>query len=1163
MTEPLAVPVPGPETTTVAELRFTVLGPLEVRRGDLVLSLGGHQQRAVLACLLVEAGHAVAVDRIADGIWGEHLPSGYLTSLQTYVFHLREALEPHRAKGAPAEVLVTVPGGYRLDVPSGAVDAARFEEAVERGRGALESGNPQEAFVVLSEALALWRGDVLADLGDVPSVASQASRLTELRLAATEIWSQAGLELGRHASLVPELRRLTEAHPLREGLHAARMLALYRSGRQAEALEAYRQVRFLLDDELGVQPGAQLRTLQERILRQDPALTLDPVRAENGSSPVTSASELDQKSPAYPVERGEDGAPDVRAGEPAPRRRLSRRSWAAVVTVVLVCAGLLVGGLVIVTRRTAAGPVPPNTVAMLSNDGIEGETVPVGSGAVAMASGAGAVWVAEENGDELERIDAATHRIVQTIHGVGGSPRAVAMAGEDVWVTGSDDSVVTRVSAATNEIVDKIPVGIDPGAIVATPQDVWVANAGDNTVQRIDPSSGEAGQPILVGDGPDGLALDGTTLWIANSRSASVTRLDTRAGEAAAADIPVDAGPRGVTLTTSDVWIANELGQSVARIDRSTGRVVSIPVDDGPTSIVVTDGVAWVNNASSGSISRIDTATNAVTRTNLGSAPRSLTWADGHVWVATGSFGNSEHVGGTLTLTQFQPDLGSLDPSAEGGTAHAAPLRHVYDHLVDFRSSGGRSAETLVPDLTTSLPRPTDGGRTYVFTIRPNIRYSTGATVRASDFALGLRRALSNPQGLPENFRSVVGAASCIDHPGVPDVCDLTGGVSADDATGRLTIRLTTADPEFLYKLAGLLVPAPSGSPLNDVGMTAAIPGTGPYMVKTVAADGGFTLDRNPYFSQWSFAAQPAGYPDEITFRPATSADAAVADVIAGRADITRAFPPQLPGLNSHAGLLHRYDPHSADFAYLNSRIPPFDDVRVRRALNYAVDRRELVALYGGGEAVADLSCQLLPTAFPGWRRYCPYQVGPANGPYSGPDVDRTRQLVRDSGTKDVPISIHAWRAGPLYGRFPDYLAQVLRSIGYTSVDIVDIPPEHVPPDPHDPAYATYQLFTQAGWIADYPSPSTFYQFFSCNQPNMSGYCNKAVEDEASQALALEQSDPTRAMEQWALVDRSLTDDAAFVALGNQRATQVVSARVGNYQGRPGLGALISQLWVR
>ena len=252
-------------------------------------------------------------------------------------------------------------------------------------------------------------------------------------------------------------------------------------------------------------------------------------------------------------------------------------------------------------------------------------------------------------------------------------------------MTGSDQSVVTRISAATNEIVDKIHVGIDPGAIVATPQEVWVAHTGDNSVQRIDPSSGKAGQPILVGDGPAGLALDGTTLWIANSRSASVTQLDTRAGEAAAADIQVDAGPRGVTLTTSDVWIANELGQSVARIDRSTGRVVSIPVDDGPISIVVADGVAWVNNASSGTISRIDTATNAVTRTNLGSAPRSLTWADGHVWVATGAFGNSEHVGGTLTWTQFQPDQGSLDPTAEGGLARPALLGPVYDGLVGFQ----------------------------------------------------------------------------------------------------------------------------------------------------------------------------------------------------------------------------------------------------------------------------------------------------------------------------------------------------------------------------------------------------------------------------------------------------------------------------------------------
>jgi len=193
---------------------------------------------------------------VADALWGEHLPTGFLTTVQTYIFHLRALLEPDRARGAGGGVLVTeAGGGYRLHPPAGSVDAVLFEDLLVRGRSALERQDPGEAVVLLDRALGLWRGEVLGDLADFGFVAPVAGRLQELRLSAMELRMEAELALGHHGTAVAELDRLVADHPLREGLHAERILALYRSGRQSEALAAYRQLRSTLQEELGIEPS--------------------------------------------------------------------------------------------------------------------------------------------------------------------------------------------------------------------------------------------------------------------------------------------------------------------------------------------------------------------------------------------------------------------------------------------------------------------------------------------------------------------------------------------------------------------------------------------------------------------------------------------------------------------------------------------------------------------------------------------------------------------------------------------------------------------------------------------------------------------------------------------------------------------------------------------
>ncbi|MDX6206593.1 MAG: hypothetical protein QOF39_2650, partial [Frankiales bacterium] len=206
-------------------IRFCVLGPFQVWRDGAPTGVGGAQQRAVLAFLLTEHERTVSVDQIADAVWGERPPAGYAATIQTYVFRLREALEPDRAKGEPPGVLVTERGGYRLKIDPGGLDAAAFESLIESGDSLLASGRPAEAAADLRRALSLWRGPVLADLAGYDFVARLGSRLDELRLRAIELRTDAELALGHNASMIAELNSLAELHPLREHLQAQRVLA--------------------------------------------------------------------------------------------------------------------------------------------------------------------------------------------------------------------------------------------------------------------------------------------------------------------------------------------------------------------------------------------------------------------------------------------------------------------------------------------------------------------------------------------------------------------------------------------------------------------------------------------------------------------------------------------------------------------------------------------------------------------------------------------------------------------------------------------------------------------------------------------------------------------------------------------------------------------------
>jgi len=263
-------------------MEFRILGSMDVVAGDRLVELPSGRARALLALLILDAGQPIAAERLIDELWGEHPPATAATVVQGLVSRLRKALEPNRPKGAPAEILETLGSGYRLAIDTSAVDAHHFTRLVDQARAA----SPEVRAASLSSALGLWRGPALADFAYEPFAQRAIAALEETRIEAIELRFEAELAMGRDSALVTDLEAAIVVHPFRERLRGFLMIALYRAGRQAEALGVYRAARALLLEELGLEPGRALRELEEAILRQDPTLEFErtPSRARDGDS---------------------------------------------------------------------------------------------------------------------------------------------------------------------------------------------------------------------------------------------------------------------------------------------------------------------------------------------------------------------------------------------------------------------------------------------------------------------------------------------------------------------------------------------------------------------------------------------------------------------------------------------------------------------------------------------------------------------------------------------------------------------------------------------------------------------------------------------------------------------------------------------------------------
>jgi YVTN family beta-propeller protein len=851
----------------------------------------------------------------------------------------------------------------------------------------------------------------------------------------------------------------------------------------------------------------------------------------------------------------------------------------------LVAGGAAALGLVLVAgglwlwkpwQLPALAIVAENSVGVIDTERSEViREIPVGERPSGIAVGEGSVWVTNAGADTVSQIDPETGAVLTRI-AVGRSPVGIAVAEGSVWVANSGDRTISRINAEIGQVVgEPIQVGNGPIAIAAAGTVLWVANSTDSTVVPVDAQTGKAGQETGVGASPIALAADESAVWVVSEDGASVSQLDPLTGITLAAPIQLAARPTGIALDADSAWVTAADG-TVTRIDRADNRITStFDVGGSLTSIAASDEWIWVG-AQDGRVYRLDPVRQTVLPDPIstGSAVGALAEVDGQVWLAAQASPDS-HQGGTLRVLVVD-ELPALDPLEWAG--FTIP-NLVSDGLVGYRRAGGAAGTALLPALAREIPRPTDGGLTYTFRLRPDLVYSSGVPVRATDFRRALERSFQ--VAIFEEvvgsifYPAIVGAETCKPEIPVPEGgtpvarCDLSAGVEVDDANGIVTFHLSEPDPDFLAKLAHpFSFPIPEGVPMDTA--HDLFPATGPYVVAQVT-ETEIRLERNPNFTAFDAAVRPDGFPDEIVFTVAGTPDLSEEEVDAlrigmvegGEADLTSTRIGFGTSSELFAPIKTRYPGQwkvgsvTTIYVTINASVPPFNNVDARQAVNYTIDRAVMADLSGGPPDAA-ITCQLLPPGWPGYQPYCPYtRSRDEGGRWSAPDLTRALQLVETSGTRGANVVV-----GPTFpGMQPqlDYLASVLTDLGYqVSID-------HTTDDTmFDTWLSGRTQISVNGWIPDLVAPSNFLSLFTCNGDpiNIINHCDEEFDAAYRHALELQTTDQAAAVAEWAALDHRAVDLALLAPLVNPGA-DFISERVGNYQFSPAYEALFDQMWVQ
>jgi YVTN family beta-propeller protein len=858
-----------------------------------------------------------------------------------------------------------------------------------------------------------------------------------------------------------------------------------------------------------------------------------------------------------PAVRFRDLVPGPKWG-PAPVRLARHHPVTAGVIALALLAAVAIPSTFALRGEGPAEQVVGNALAMIDLGTGKIESVPLDWRPGDIAVGAGGVWVTLPDRGAVSRIDPRTMTVRNTIT-VGADPSGIAIGAGSVWVTNGGSSTVSRISPETEGVVgDPIDVPSGPAGIAVGLGGVWVADSFDASVSRIDPKSGTVRATIPVGDRPVDVAIGEDGLWVANAESGNVSLVDP--DTTAVRTVDVGNGPLAIAVGPEGIWVANSLDGTVSRIDPETKTVdKTTDVGGAPSGLDLGSGVVLVSDGSQGSVTTIDPASSSPTAITVGSQAGDVAVGDGVLWVSVrGS--EAAHRGGTLTVWGDRARFDTLDPALAYDWISGGILSLTNDGLVGFKRVGGLESATLVPNLAQRIPVPTNGGTTYTFDLRPGIRYSNGDPVQPEDFRRAIERVFGNLDrygdqsgGVPY-FLRIVGADDCT--PGKP--CDLSDGIVADDDAGTVTFNLSAPDPDFPYALTLPFAFAVPAETPDDLGKHPFVPATGPYAVTTYTKRKEIVLDRNPRFRSWDETVRPDGFPDRIVWRLGTDLRQMAASVLRGDADLMFTLPePESPAwLANNAAQVHLAPQPGTWFMSLDTRAPPFNDRRVRRALNFAVDRGKIQELMGNGTSP---TCQVIPPNFPGYVPYCPYTRQPG-GTWTAPDFKEARRLVNESRTTGMKVTV--WTAPRYYPPVATYFRDLLRKLDYRAT-LKTVGNETLGLALYGRPRRAPVAF--AGWFADYAAESGFLPPIArCGAPyNSSRFCDRGIDERMDRATRLQITDPAAAHRLWSSIEHDIMDAAPWVPLVDRFWVNVVSRRLGNYQVNPEWGPLVDQMWVR
>jgi peptide/nickel transport system substrate-binding protein len=805
--------------------------------------------------------------------------------------------------------------------------------------------------------------------------------------------------------------------------------------------------------------------------------------------------------------------------------------------------------------------VAPDSLAAIdpATDRVVG-AVAVGDRPGAVAFGAGSVWTANLDDQTISRVDPRTMNVLRVIP-LPGPPTGIAGTADGLWVVQASVNPETYAASSISiarvdpefdslDFVRRIGnvIGGGPGEIAAAGNSIWVAPSS-GLLTRLDAATGAVIQPgIDPNAGPSGIAVtnDGA-VWLTDSEADDVVRVDPTG---LLTSIPVGNGPTSIAAGAGAVWVIDSLDDAVVRINPNSRSVTGmIPVGDSPAGIAVGEGSVWVANAGDGTVTRIDPATGRVQATiHVGGSPAALTVADGRVWVAIDAQsiapGGSGAGGGTLRIVSGE-DVDSMDPAVAGLLLSQQLLYATCAKLLNYPDRPGAAGAQLVPEVAQGLPTRSADGRTYTFTIRPGFRFSppSDQPVTAETFKYTIERTLNPKTESPfaQYLGDVVGADAYM--------AGKAGGISGVSAIGnKLIIRLRAPEPDFVSRIAlTAFCAVPTNTPITRSG-ERVIPSAGPYYVASYTPGQGVVLLRNPNYH----GRRPHHFA-RIELTVGVAAQRAVSEIEAGTADYTTLdgndynVTPGIAALDS--GLAARFGPGSTaaahgkqryfvspslaiDEFYLNTHRSLFSDVRVRQAVNYAIDRRALAAI---GHPSQDLpeqpSDHYLPPGIPGYRAAHAYPLTP--------DLSKARQLIaaaHAAGSTAVLYTLDIFPAAEQAQIVQNDLAKIgiqVQIHAFSSSDYWSL--LATPGAPFDLAYY--------GWTADYPDPDDFLNFLLDNSSNL-----PTVDDPLAQQLmatAARLSGPERYLTYGAL-DLDLARNAApAAAYGNPSSHDFFSARIG------------------